>query len=79
MAAMSMINPQVSNVDSTLISLGVFASDVQFRGSVAFVAQKGYSNKTVFSKGLYVSCSVAANMTVAVFGEFRLLYEQDMS
>jgi hypothetical protein len=51
-AVISMVNPQEDKVDGILASLGVFASGVQFRGSLALVVQKGYSYMTVLSKGI---------------------------
>jgi len=35
-----------------LREIGVYVDDVRFRGSFAFIAQKGYRAKTVFSKAL---------------------------
>jgi Interleukin-like EMT inducer len=71
LAATTITNPQENLVDRTLASLGVFASDVPTRGSFTFVAQKGYANKTVFSKTRNVPCNVTAYLSVAITGEFH--------
>jgi len=45
-------NRQLSNALSALLQLGVDVADVEYRGSFAFIAQKGYPNKTAFRKVL---------------------------
>jgi hypothetical protein len=50
-----------------LNNLGVYAADVNLRGSVAFVAQKGY-NKTLYSKSIY-STSPSASLNAIVTGK----------
>jgi hypothetical protein len=69
-AAVSTVNPQASYVVASLASIGVLVSDVPFRGSFAFVTQKGYQEKAVFSKTTTDACGVTSYMSVAVFGEF---------
>jgi len=43
---------QLASAVSTLLQLGAEVSDVQYRGSFGFVAQKGYPSKTVLRKVL---------------------------
>jgi len=55
---------------SALRQLGVNVADVRWRGSFAFVAQKGYPSKTVFDKVLSerASSSEPAQLHVTIEG-----------
>jgi hypothetical protein len=56
---------------STLAAIGAPVSDVAYRGSFVFVAQKGYANKTILRKSN--SNSVPVNVTVTLYGEFSTI------
>jgi len=62
---------QLSNAYSALRELGVEVSDVQRRGSFAFIAQKGFPSKTVARKAVTVtqSNSNPAQFNVVITGK----------
>lgn len=57
-----------------LKDLGVFAADVNIRGSVVFIVQKGY-NKTLFSKSLY-STYPSATLSAIVGGKLTVAFRE---
>jgi len=61
---------RLSNAVSTLRQFGVEVADVQFRGSFAFIVQKGYPVKTVLRKVLtqYESLTSPARLNAVITG-----------
>ena len=64
---------RLSNALSTLRQFGVEVADVEFRGTFAFIVQKGYPSKTVLSKVLTASESNIApgRVTAVITGKSR--------
>ena len=46
---------------------GVYVDDVQFRGNFAFILQKGYPEKTLYSKAL-TNTVTAARLAIRIRG-----------
>ena len=82
LAAITTRNPSVEKAKNrgpvaSLTELGLSINDVPFRGSIAFVVQKGYSNKTLFSKSMNSTQSSAVLSAMVIPGELKFSLNQN--
>jgi Interleukin-like EMT inducer len=82
LAAITMVNPALSAAQNqgpfaSLTELGLSVGDVPFRGSIAFVVQKGYSNKTLYSKSLISTQTSAVLSAMVITGELMFSLDKN--
>jgi hypothetical protein len=80
LVAFSSINIMAMAVgaDIALTSIGVITNDIQGRGSLAFIAQKGYISKLVYSKRIFDECAATAYVNVALTGKFLQVLQENV-